>query len=55
MELEDAVKELVESGEVEEWPSFIVYPDGTVVEVYNTTTKEWVIMEGGRQNEIGLK
>ncbi|KAH8602829.1 Homocysteine S-methyltransferase [Bisporella sp. PMI_857] len=40
-EFEAAVQKLVESGEVEEWPCLVLYPDGTAGEVYNTTTKEW--------------
>ena len=44
-EFEGAVGDLVESGEVQEWPSLVVYPDGTYGEVYNTTTKEWECQE----------
>jgi homocysteine S-methyltransferase len=40
-EFEGAIGELVENGEVDEWPSLVVYPDGTKGEVYNTTIKEW--------------
>ena len=38
---ESAIGKLVKEGEVDEWPSLVVYPDGTRGEVYNTTTKEW--------------
>jgi homocysteine S-methyltransferase len=40
-EFEREVGELVEKREIEEWPSLVVYPDGTDGEVYNTTTKVW--------------
>ena len=40
-EFEATVEELIESEEVKERPSLVVYPDGTNGEVYNTTTKEW--------------
>jgi homocysteine S-methyltransferase len=40
-EFESAVKEIVESGEVKEWPSLVVYPDKTNGQVYNTTTHKW--------------
>lgn len=46
-EFEREVGALVESGEVGEWPSLVVYPDGTNGEVYNTTTKEWERKEEG--------
>ena len=44
-EFESAIGTLVESGEVVEWPSLVVYPDGTKGEVYNTATKEWEKVE----------
>ena len=46
-EFEREVGGLVETGEVVEWPSLVVYPDGTNGEVYNTTTKEWERQEEG--------
>jgi homocysteine S-methyltransferase len=49
-EFEGAVGDLVESGEVQEWPSLVVYPDGTSGEVYNTTTKEWECQEEKRSS-----
>lgn len=52
LEFEVAVKTLVESGEVEEWPSLVVYPDGTAGEVYDTTTKEWVEKEGRERSQV---
>ena len=40
---EREIGEMIERGEMEgEWPSLVLYPDGTRGEVYNTTTKEWV-------------
>lgn len=38
---ERAVEALLAAGEVDEWPSLVVYPDGTRGEVYNTTTRVW--------------
>jgi homocysteine S-methyltransferase len=51
-EFESAMKELVENGEVKEWPSLVVYPDGTNGEVYNTTTKEWETQEESGANSV---
>lgn len=43
VEFEREIGEMIERGEMEgEWPSLVLYPDGTRGEVYNTTTKEWV-------------
>jgi homocysteine S-methyltransferase len=42
VDYENAIRELIECGRVEEWPQWlVVYPDGTNGEVYNTATKEW--------------
>lgn len=41
-EFEREIVGVMERGEVEEWPSLVVYPDGTRGEVYDTVTKEWV-------------
>ena len=40
-EFEEAVVKLLGNGEVQEAPALVVYPDGTMGEVYNTTTKVW--------------
>jgi len=40
-EFEDAMVKMSENGEVQEAPALVVYPDGTMGEVYNTTTKVW--------------
>lgn len=45
LEFEEAVAEMVQQGETE-WPALVVYPDGTMGEVYNTTTKVWEKQEG---------
>ena len=48
-EFEDAVKGIGEDGEE---VSLVIYPDGTKLgEVYNTTTKEWVVSETGEGTE----
>jgi homocysteine S-methyltransferase len=54
LEFEDAIKELVGNGEIEEWPSLVVYPDGTNGEFYNTVTKEWEKGGSDRRNEVSL-
>lgn len=51
-EFGSAVRELVESGEAEKWPSLVVYPDGTKGEVYNTVTKEWEKVENEWENTV---
>lgn len=38
---EDAVREMVESGGLQQWPALVLYPDGTSGEVYNTETQVW--------------
>ncbi|KAI1006203.1 hypothetical protein K3495_g2018 [Podosphaera aphanis] len=43
---EVAITEMIAKGEVEKWPSLVIYPDGTNGEVYNTTTHEWEKKEG---------
>lgn len=42
---ETAVKDIVEA-EGLEWPSLVIYPDGTTGEVYNTTTQTWELPPG---------
>ncbi|KAG4428010.1 hypothetical protein IFR05_016509 [Cadophora sp. M221] len=46
MEFESEIEALVGRGEAE-WPTLVVYPDGTDGEVYDTVTKEWVKSEVG--------
>ncbi|KAK4214789.1 homocysteine S-methyltransferase [Rhypophila decipiens] len=43
---EEAVRGRVESGDLSDWPSLVVYPDGTNGEVYNTETKKWEVPDG---------
>jgi homocysteine S-methyltransferase len=38
---EDAVREMVESGRLQQWPALVLYPDGTSGEIYNTETQVW--------------
>lgn len=38
---EDAVREMIESGRLQQWPALVLYPDGTSGEVYNTETQVW--------------
>ncbi|TGO09169.1 hypothetical protein BTUL_0176g00020 [Botrytis tulipae] len=46
VEFEQEVKALIGKGDISEWPSLVVYPDGTIKgEVYNTSTKVWEIRE----------
>lgn len=40
-EFEDAVVKMIKDGLVGEAPALVIYPDGTMGEVYNTTTKVW--------------
>jgi homocysteine S-methyltransferase len=43
---ERTVSGLVEKGKITEWPSLVLYPDGTNGEVYNTTTQKWEMPDG---------
>ncbi|KAF4982325.1 hypothetical protein FZEAL_2024 [Fusarium zealandicum] len=43
---ESTVARMMEQGRVTEWPALVLYPDGTNGEVYNTTTQEWELPEG---------
>lgn len=52
LEFEDAVQQMMKSGEVDEWPSLVVYPDGTKGEVYNTVTKQWEIKSETQDNLV---
>jgi len=49
-EFEEAVGELVSKGQAE-WPALVVYPDGTMGEVYNTSTKVWE--KGDTDQQVG--
>ena len=51
-EFEAAMRELIGSEEVEEWPSLVVYPDGTNGEVYNTTTHSWEKKKDSNDNLV---
>ncbi|KAK3989930.1 homocysteine S-methyltransferase [Cladorrhinum sp. PSN332] len=44
-QFEESVNSLVEAGEVREWPSLVLYPDGTKGEVYDVKTKRWEVPE----------
>lgn len=50
---EEAVRRLVAAGEVDKWPSLVLYPDGTNGEVYNTETKKWEVPDGASVPEVG--
>ncbi|KAE9381309.1 Homocysteine S-methyltransferase [Stipitochalara longipes BDJ] len=53
VEFEKEVKGMLERGEMDgEWPSLVLYPDGTKGEVYDTSTKEWVKKGGARESLI---
>ncbi|QSZ30307.1 hypothetical protein DSL72_004829 [Monilinia vaccinii-corymbosi] len=52
-DFEHSVNALVESKEISEWPSLVVYPDGTTKgEVYNTSTKVWEIREPSGKDDL---
>ncbi|RDL36811.1 uncharacterized protein BP5553_06163 [Venustampulla echinocandica] len=51
LDMEDAVKGVIRN-ENEKWPALVVYPDGTMGEVYNTTTKEWEKVEAAVESEV---
>ncbi|KAI6246173.1 hypothetical protein HI914_05830 [Erysiphe necator] len=38
---ENAITEMISKGEIKNWPSLFVYPDGTNGEIYNTETHNW--------------
>lgn len=55
VEFEREIGEMIERGEMEgEWPSLVLYPDGTRGEVYNTTTKEWVKTGESKENLVSF-
>jgi homocysteine S-methyltransferase len=43
---EKVARRMLSSGEMEELPSLVLYPDGTNGEIYNTTTQKWELPEG---------
>ncbi|KAJ9134389.1 Homocysteine S-methyltransferase [Coniochaeta hoffmannii] len=45
-EFEAAVGDVVMRRGLEEWPSLVLYPDGTNGEIYNTVTQKWELPEG---------
>ncbi|KIM94653.1 hypothetical protein OIDMADRAFT_21362 [Oidiodendron maius Zn] len=47
VEFEKAVRRMVDSSEIDQWPDLVLYPDATDGEVYNTLTKEWEKVKGG--------
>jgi homocysteine S-methyltransferase len=53
VEFEREIGELIER-EGGEWPSLVVYPDGTRGEVYDTTTKEWVKKGGAEESLVSF-
>lgn len=53
LEFEREVQALIEKGDISEWPSLVVYPDGTIQgEVYNTSTKVWEIREPPGKDDL---
>jgi len=38
---ENSVRHLQDAGQLQSWPSLLLYPDGTNGEIYDTTTKTW--------------
>ncbi|KAK3393331.1 Homocysteine S-methyltransferase [Podospora didyma] len=49
---EKAVQGLIDTNILVDWPSLVLYPDGTNGEVYNTTTKTWELPEGRKAPEV---
>ncbi len=56
LEFEREIRGMIERGEVEggEWPSLVVYPDGTKGEIYDTVKKEWVKTGDREENLVSL-
>ncbi|PON21407.1 homocysteine S-methyltransferase [Trichoderma gamsii] len=48
---EAAIRNLLQEGVITDWPSLVLYPDGTNGEVYNTTTKQWELPEGAERED----
>lgn len=49
---EDAIQACIDNGEPMDWPSLVLYPDGTNGEVYNTASKTWELPPGQKQPEV---
>ncbi|CAM1506242.1 Fc.00g058830.m01.CDS01 [Cosmosporella sp. VM-42] len=45
------ISSMVQQRKIKEWPSLVLYPDGTNGEVYNTTTQKWELPEGTKAPE----
>lgn len=43
---EEVVQRMLSTGEIEDLPALVLYPDGTNGEVYNTTTQQWELPAG---------
>lgn len=43
---EDVVTDMASARQLDEWPSLVLYPDGTNGEVYNTVTQKWELPAG---------
>jgi homocysteine S-methyltransferase len=55
VEFEREIGEMIARGEMEgNWPSLVLYPDGTRGEVYNTTTKEWVKTGASKEDLVSF-
>ncbi|KAK3329917.1 Homocysteine S-methyltransferase [Apodospora peruviana] len=48
---EAIIRDMIEDARLEEWPSLVLYPDGTNGEVYNTATKKWEVPDGVEVSE----
>lgn len=44
---ESTIQKMLEKGEIDTWPSLVLYPDGTNGEIYDSSLKEWVLPNGG--------
>lgn len=49
-EFETSIKRMIDAQELMQAPSLVLYPDGTMGEVYNTMTYEWEIHDGNRDS-----
>lgn len=52
---ETAVLNMIRDGRAQEWPSLVLYPDGTNGEVYNTETQSWELPEGQKVPEVRIR
>lgn len=50
---ESAISRLLDGGRILKWPSLVLYPDGTNGEIYDTTSREWVMPEGADAKSHG--